>query len=56
MVVKDVKKMRDDKVQIGAWVNKDTYAAATEVARAQELTFSDILRIALKEYIAKYNA
>lgn len=52
METKDAKKMRGDKIQIGVWVNKDTYAAATAIAKAQELTFSDILRIALKEYVA----
>ena len=52
MRTKDAKKMRGDKIQIGVWVNKDTYAAATAIAKAQELTFSDILRIALKEYVA----
>ena len=51
----DIKKTRDGKIQIGVWVKKDTYAKAKEVARTQELTFSDILRIALKEYLAKRN-
>lgn len=53
MKAKDVKKTRDDKVQIGAWLNRDTYAKAVEVAKTKELAFSDILRMAIKEYIAR---
>lgn len=54
MATKNTKKMRSDKIQIGVWINKDTHATATAIAKAQELTFSDILRIALKEYIANH--
>ena len=55
MATKNTKKMRGDKIQIGVWISKDTYAKATEIARKKEFTFSDILRIALKEYIANHN-
>ena len=55
MATKNTKKMRGDKIQIGAWISKDTYAKATEIAKTKEFTFSDILRIALKEYIANHN-
>ncbi len=50
MATKNTKKMRGDKIQIGVWISKDTYAKATEIAKKKEFTFSDILRIALKEY------
>mgnify|MGYP002755031837 CR=1 FL=1 len=50
MATKNTKKMRGDKIQIGVWISKDTYAKATEIAKTKEFTFSDILRIALKEY------
>ncbi len=53
MKAKDVKKTRNDKVQIGAWLNRDIYAKAVEIAKTKELTFSDILRMAIKEYIAR---
>ena len=53
MATRDIKKMRGDKVQIGVWINKDTYARATEIAKTNEFTFSDIVRIALKEYVAR---
>lgn len=55
MATKNTKKMRGDKIQIGVWISKDTYAKATEIAKKKEFTFSDILRIALKEYIANHN-
>ena len=55
MATKKTKKMRGDKIQIGVWVKKDTYETATELAKSQELTFSDVLRIALKEYIANHS-
>lgn len=44
MATKNTKKMRVDKIQIGVWISKDTYAKATEIAKAQELTFSDITK------------
>ena len=53
MSTRDIKKMRGDKIQIGVWINKDTYVKATEIAKANEFTFSDIVRIALKEYVAR---
>ena len=55
MATRKTKKMRGDKIQIGVWVKKDTYETATELAKSQELTFSDVLRIALKEYIANHS-
>lgn len=53
MATTDMKKMRGDKIQIGVWINKDTYAKAIEIAKTNEFTFSDIVRIALKEYVAR---
>lgn len=53
MATKDITKMRGDKIQIGVWINKETYVKATEIAKTNEFTFSDIVRIALKEYIAR---
>ena len=55
MATKNTKKMRGDKIQIGVWISKDTNAKATEIAKKKEFTFSYILRIALKEYIANHN-
>jgi hypothetical protein len=51
----DLKKEKNGKVVIGLWLNKETHVAVEEVARKQELTFSDIVRMALKEYVAKHN-
>ena len=56
MATKNTKKMRGDKIQIGVWISKDTYAKATEIAKTKEFTFSDILRIALKEYTRPHSS
>ena len=55
MATKNTKKMPAEKIQNGVWISKDTNAKATEIAKTKEFTFSDILRIALKEYIANHN-
>lgn len=47
------KKERDGKVNISIWINKDTHARLVELAKNAEFTVSDIVRIALKEYISK---
>ena len=41
------------KVNIGVWVGKETYENLVEIAEQEELTLSDVTRIALKEYVAK---
>ena len=54
-MAKDLKKMRGNRIQIGVWISKDSYTKAVEIAKKKELTFSDILRISLKEYISNQN-
>ena len=44
---------RFGKVNIGVWVGKETYGSLVEIAEQEELTLSDVTRIALKEYIAR---
>lgn len=44
---------RFGKVNIGVWVGKETYENLVEIAEQEELTLSDVTRIALKEYVAK---
>jgi hypothetical protein len=44
---------RFGKVSIGVWVGKETYENLVEIAEQEELTLSDVTRIALKEYVAK---
>lgn len=47
------KKIRNGKVNIGLWIGKDTHERVIKIAEKDELNFSDIVRIALKEYIEK---
>lgn len=44
---------RNGKVNIGLWVGKEVHAKLAEIAKKEDLTFSDIVRIALKEYVQK---
>lgn len=47
------KKIRNGKVNIGLWIGKETHERVIKIAEKDELNFSDIVRIALKEYIEK---
>lgn len=46
------KKERNGKVVIGVYIAKDTHAKLIKIAKDRELNLSDIVRIALKEYVA----
>lgn len=46
-----VKRERNGKVSIGLWIGKETCAKLNEIAEREELTFSDIVRMALKKYV-----
>ena len=48
-----VKKERNGRVNIGLWVNKDIQKSLDDIAKGKELTFSDIVRIALREYVER---
>jgi hypothetical protein len=49
------KKERNNQVNIGLYINTKTYESIVKIARDKELTMSDIVRIALREYIEKNN-
>ena len=52
MATKLGKKERNGKVVIGVYIAKDTHAKLIKIAKARELNLSDIVRVALKEYVA----
>lgn len=44
-----------DKICLGVYITDDTHKKLTEIAAEKELTLSDIVRMALKDFIAKQN-
>lgn len=56
IVAKAKKKVRNGKVNVGLWIGEDTYNKIQEIIDADgELDFSTVVRVALKEYIAKHS-
>lgn len=50
------KVVRNGKVNIGVWINEDTFDKVQEIIDADsELDFSTVVRVALKDYIAKHS-
>lgn len=55
-MAKAKKKVRNGKVNVGLWIGEDTYNKIQEIIDADgELDFSTVVRVALKEYIAKHS-
>ncbi len=42
-----------DKICLGVYITADTHEKLIELANEKELTLSDIVRMALKDYLAK---
>ncbi len=49
-----VRQERNGRVVIGLWVNKEIQESLNNIAKKKELTFSDIVRTALREYVEKH--
>jgi hypothetical protein len=49
-------KLGKDRICIGVYIAKDFHAKLLEIAKAKELSLSDVFRIAVKEYLAKEEA
>ena len=43
-----------DKVRLNIWIKKTVWDSIDDVAREEDMSFSDVVRAALKEYIRKY--
>lgn len=55
-MAKTRKKVRNGKVNVGLWIGEDTYNKIQEIIEQDdELDFSTVVRVALKEYIAKHS-
>lgn len=55
-MAKTRKKVRNGKVNVGFWIGEDTYNKIQEIIEQDgELDFSTVVRVALKEYIAKHS-
>lgn len=55
-MAKTRKKARNGKVNVGLWIGEDTYNKIQEIIEQDgELDFSTVVRVALKEYIAKHS-
>ena len=49
-------KVRNGKVYVGLWIGEDAYNKIQEIIEQDdELDFSTVVRVALKEYIAKHS-
>lgn len=50
------KVVRNGKVNVGVWISEDTFDKVQEIIEADgELDFSTVVRVALKDYIAKHS-
>lgn len=55
-MAKTRKKVRNGKVNVGLWIGEDTYNKIQEIIEQDgELDFSTVVRVVLKEYIAKHS-
>lgn len=55
-MAKTRKKVRNGKVNVGFWISEDTYDKIQEIIDTDgDLDFSTVVRVALKEYIAKHS-
>lgn len=55
-MAKTRKKVRNGKVNVGLWIGEDAYNKIQEIIEQDdELDFSTVVRVALKEYIAKHS-
>lgn len=55
-MAKTRKKVRNGKVNVGLWIGEDTYNKIQEIIEQDgDLDFSTVVRVALKEYIAKHS-
>ena len=55
-MAKTRKKARNGKVNVGLWIGEDAYNKIQEIIEQDdELDFSTVVRVALKEYIAKHS-
>lgn len=43
-----------EKIYVGAYVSKETHAKIVELGKPRELNISDIVREAVREYLAKH--
>ncbi len=51
---KSKKVVRNGKVNVGVWISEDTFDKVQKIIEADgELDFSTVVRVALKDYIAK---
>lgn len=46
---------KEGKVCLGVYLDKDDHARLKDVAKSQDLTISQVVRKAIKEYLAKEN-
>jgi len=46
-------KLRQERICLGVQVSKDMHSKLVELSGAKELTISDIVRMAIKDYIQK---
>lgn len=43
-----------DKIYVGAYVSRETHSKIVEIGKPRDLGISDIVREAVREYLAKY--
>lgn len=51
--IKQAKSKAKDKIYVGAYVSRETHGKLIEAGKSRELSLSDVVREAVREYLAK---